>query len=164
MAWCISSLRSLCLSQRINIWGWGHQNGWVRGKVQEAAERPTVPVVITSIPQVSGDFFFFFFFVLSMFCISFLSFRKTYDVSYWSDCFLKQCSWFSQPIKGERPEWPRVSMSQSGWGPARQRPRDLRYKDIIESRYSSVRASPNCPQVFFFFLLNIPSLALTWEI
>ena len=116
MAWCISSLRSLCLSQRINIWGWGHQNGWVHGKVQEAAERPTVPVVITSIPQVSGDFFFF---VLSMFCISFLSFRKTYDVSYWSDCFLKQCSWFSQPIKGERPEWPRVSMSQSGWGPDR---------------------------------------------
>lgn len=164
MAWCISSLRSLCLSQRINIWGWGHQNGWVHGKVQEAAERPTVPVVITSIPQVSGDFFFF---VLSMFCISFLSFRKTYDVSYWSDCFLKQCSWFSQPIKGERPEWPRVSMSQSGWGPARQRPRDLRYKDIIESRYSSVRVSPNYPQVLFcfvLFLLNIPSLALTWEI
>lgn len=95
----------------------------------------------------------FFFFVLSMFCISFLSFRKTYDVSYWSDCFLKQCSWFSQPIKGERPEWPRVSMSQSGWGPTRQRPRDLRYQDIIESRYSSVRDSPNYPQVCFFFLI-----------
>lgn len=46
-------------------------------------------------------------------------------------------------------------MSQSGWGPARQRPRDFRYQDIIESRYSSVRASPNYPQVcflvFFFF-------------
>lgn len=69
MAWCISSLRSLCLSQRINIWGWGHQNGWVHGKVQEAAERPTVPVVITSIPQVSGDFFFF----LSYLCSTSLS-------------------------------------------------------------------------------------------
>ena len=68
MAWCISSLRSLCLSQRINIWRWGHQNGWVRGKVQEAAGRPTVPVVITSIPQVSGDFFF-----LSYLCSASLS-------------------------------------------------------------------------------------------
>ena len=165
MAWCISSLRSLCLSQKINIRGWGHQNGWVHLKVQEAAERPTVPVVITSIPQVSGDFFL----VLSMFCISFLSFRKTYDVSYWSDCFLKQCSWFSQPIKGERPEWPRVSMSQSGWGPARQRPRDLRYQDIIERRYSSVRLS-KLPALFFFFFpkytqpgLNLGDLILTHD-
>ena len=154
MGWCISSLGSLCLSQRINIWESGHQNDWVHLKVQEAAESRGAGCDYKHLG-------IFFFFVLSLFCISFLSFRKTYDVSYWSDCFLKQCSWFSQPIKEKDWSGPRVSVSQSGWGPARQRPRDLRCQDTIESRYSSVKASQNHQQVI---LLNTHGLALAWEI
>lgn len=135
MGWCISSPRSWYLSQRINIWKLGRQNDWVQLKVQKATWWEGwcwlgLPVS-TSIWN---------FFVLSMVCISFLSLRKTYDVSHWSDCFLKQCSWFSQFIKGERLDWScglYVSVRMAACQTEAQMSWNLRYQDNMRNRYSS---------------------------
>lgn len=146
MAWCISSLRSLCLSQGINIRGWGHQNGWVHLKVQEAAERPTVPVVITSIPQVSGDFFW------SYLCSASLSSLSGRPMMSATDLIV---SWNNVPgshsllREKDRSGLESPCLSQGGdppdRGPETSDIKILSKADIAQSD------SPNYPHVFFFF-------------